>query len=212
MARFARCRTSRSLAVTLARAVAAERRAGHATPLAPLMAATADLMASGRQLLFSFPISMASPSRIIFTRASGRRSGWRGYWWNSKIADPGNERAGAGEAGEALLDALLQLDRASGKKKRPGLREDIGEQFMDNNPPLPGVLIVFAEHDSVEMPFDDESQNMLESVPEPNLIVPLNAFEPKTVRQAFDALAALCDTLAAATRFIDLVPGKRRKD
>jgi hypothetical protein len=35
MARFAQCRELQSLAVTLARAVEAERRAGNATPLAP---------------------------------------------------------------------------------------------------------------------------------------------------------------------------------
>lgn len=115
-----------------------------------------------------------------------------------------------GEQAKALLDALLQLGEVSGKAKRPELAEDIGEQFMDNNPPLPGVLIVFAEHDPVEHHFDDESQNMLEFGPEPNLIVPLNAFEPQTVRQAFDILAVVCDTLAAATHLIDLMPGNEK--
>ena len=65
-----------------------------------------------------------------------------------------------GEQAKALLDALLQLERVSGKAKRPEFTEEMREQFMDNNPPLPGVLIVFTEHDSVEMHFDDESQDM----------------------------------------------------
>ncbi len=116
----------------------------------------------------------------------------------------------AGEQAKALLDALLQLDRVSGKVKRPEFTEEMSEQFMDNNPPLPGVLIVFAEHDSVEAHFDEESPNMLELVPEPNLIVPLNAFAPTTVRQAFETLAGLCDTLAAATHLIDLMPGNEK--
>jgi hypothetical protein len=53
----------------------------------------------------------------------------------------------------------------------------VGEQFADSNPPLPSVLVVFAENDSVEAQFDDESQNMMECTPEPNLIIPLNAFD-----------------------------------
>ncbi len=53
MARFARCRELQSLPVTLARAVEARtpRRQRHTARPTPRMAATAELMASGRQLL-----------------------------------------------------------------------------------------------------------------------------------------------------------------
>ena len=48
---------------------------------------------------------------------------------------------------------------------------------------------------------------MMECTPEPNLVIPLNAFRPGSVQSAFTALAAVCETLEAACRLIDLMPG-----
>ena len=67
--------------------------------------------------------------------------------------------------------------------------------------------MVFAENDGIEGQFDDESQSMMECTPEPNLIVPVNAFDPGSVQLAFATLAAVCETLKAACRLIDLMPG-----
>ena len=72
------------------------------------------------------------------------------------------------------------------------------------------MLVVFAENDAVAGQFDDESQSMMECTPEPNLIVPLNAFIPGSVQSAFTTLAAVCETLEAACRLIDLMPGNER--
>ena len=52
------------------------------------------------------------------------------------------------------------------------------------------MLVVFAENDAVAGQFDDESQSMMECTPEPNLIVPLNVFDPGSVQSAFATLAA----------------------
>jgi hypothetical protein len=71
-------------------------------------------------------------------------------------------------------------------------------------------LVVFAQNDGVEGQFDDESQTMMECTPEPDLVIPLNAFEPGTVQSAFTTLAAVCETLEAASRLIDLMPGNEK--
>jgi hypothetical protein len=70
--------------------------------------------------------------------------------------------------------------------------------------------MVFAENDAVEGQFDDDSQNMMECLPEPNLIIPLNAFDPGSVQSAFTTVGAVCQTLEAACRLIDLMPGNEK--
>lgn len=110
----------------------------------------------------------------------------------------------------AIIKAVLELRRASEKAKRPPITDDMGEQLADSNPPLPSALVVFSEADAIEAHFDDESPNMAEASPEPNLIVPLNAFDRTAVKMAFRTVAGACKTLAAATRLIDLMPGNER--
>ncbi len=110
----------------------------------------------------------------------------------------------------AIIKATLDLQRASEGAKRPTLTDDMGEQLSDCNPPLPSMLVVFSETDAIEAHFDDESQNMAEASPEPNLIIPLNAFDRITVSIAFRTLAAVCRTLQAASHLIDLMPGNEK--
>jgi hypothetical protein len=110
----------------------------------------------------------------------------------------------------AIMKATLELQRTSHRAKRPPFTEDVGEQLSDSNPPLPSMLVVFSEADAIEAHFDDESENMAEASPEPNLIIPLNAFDHTTVKMAFYTVAAACNTLQAATRLIDLMPGNER--
>lgn len=78
---------------------------------------------------------------------------------------------------------------------------------MDSNPPLPALLVTLRLHDAVAGCFDEDSQGMLEAEPEPNLIVEINLGERPSVRQAFEALATLCETTAAASRLMSLLPG-----
>ena len=118
-------------------------------------------------------------------------------------------KARRGEA-QALIAAALELERISASVQRPEYTDDMREQLMDTNPPLPAALVVFAENDAVEAHFEDESQSWGEATPEPNLILPLNAFDPKSVRSAFHTLAVVCQTLAAASRLIDLMPGNEK--
>jgi hypothetical protein len=48
---------------------------------------------------------------------------------------------------------------------------------------------------------------MMEVTPEPSVILPFNAHQPQSVWQAFRIFGVICDTLAAASRVIDLMPG-----
>jgi hypothetical protein len=118
-------------------------------------------------------------------------------------------QARSGEA-RALIAAALELHRASEKVKRPEFTDEIREQLGDSNPPLRSALVVFAQNDGVEGQFDDESQSMMECTPEPNLIIPLNAFDHDSVQAAFTTVAVVCETLEAACRLIDLMPGNEK--
>ena len=106
-----------------------------------------------------------------------------------------------------LISSLLELCSVSQQAKRPEFTEDMGEQLMDCNPPLPCLLAAFSPGDAVVGCFDDEAQTAMETTPQPNLIIPLKLSQPSSVRQGFRTLAVACDTLAAASRLIDLMPG-----
>ena len=109
-----------------------------------------------------------------------------------------------------LLDAVLDLVRVSERATRPELTDEMREELCDTNPPLPSLLMVFAESDSVEACFDEEGQTMMEVMPEPSVIIPFSANQPESVRQAFRTVGVVCDTLAAASRVMDLMPGTER--
>ena len=106
-----------------------------------------------------------------------------------------------------LIESLLGLCLISQKTKRPEFTEDMGEQLMDSNPPLPCLLAAFSQADAVVGCFDDEGQSAMEVTPQPNLIIPLKLSDPTSVRRAFRTLGIACKTLAAASRLIDLLPG-----
>jgi hypothetical protein len=106
-----------------------------------------------------------------------------------------------------LVEAVLSLERLSAQAKRPELGDDIGQQLSDCNPPLPCLLAIFAEADSVAACFDEDAQGMLEVTPEPNLIIPFDPTDTKSVRAAFHVFTVACETIAAASRMIDLMPG-----
>ena len=53
---------------------------------------------------------------------------------------------------------------------------------------------------------------MLELTPEPNLIVPLNGEDDRSVRAAFDVLGVFCETLACASRLMKIMPGNEPVD
>jgi len=106
-----------------------------------------------------------------------------------------------------LVEAAINLDRVSAQAKRPELSDDISQQLSDCHPPRPCLLALFAEGDSVAAAFDEEADGMLEVTPEPNLIIPFDPTDLDSVRVAFRVLGVACDTIAAASKLIDLMPG-----
>jgi hypothetical protein len=110
-----------------------------------------------------------------------------------------------------LVEAAVNLDRVSAQAKRPKIDDDVGQQLSDCNPPLPCLLAIFAEADSVAACFDEEAQGMSEVTPEPNLIIPFDPTQTESVRSAFHVLGVACETVAAASRVIDLMPGNDRR-
>jgi hypothetical protein len=106
-----------------------------------------------------------------------------------------------------LLAGLLVLKKESEKAERARLDDGIGELLSDCNPPLPALLAIFAESDGIAAAFDEESEGMMEVTPEPNLIIPFDPGNRESVDGAFKALGVACETLAAASRLIDLMPG-----
>ncbi|MGA8150761.1 MAG: hypothetical protein WB952_07420 [Terriglobales bacterium] len=108
---------------------------------------------------------------------------------------------------QSLIRGLLGLCGISQKARRPEFTEDMGEQLMDSNPPLPCLLAAFSQGDSVVGCFDDECQTAMEVTPQPNLVIPIKISEASSVAKAFRTLGVACETLAAAGRLIDLMPG-----
>jgi hypothetical protein len=106
-----------------------------------------------------------------------------------------------------LVDAVLALDHLSAQAERPELHDDIGQQLSDCNPALPCLLAVFAEADAIAACFDEEAQGMMEVTPEPNIIIPFDPTDTESVRRTFHMFGVACQTIAATSRVIDLMPG-----
>jgi hypothetical protein len=106
-----------------------------------------------------------------------------------------------------LVNAALALDHLSAQAERPELDDDVREKLSDCNPPLPCLLAVFAEGDAIAGCFDEEAQGMMEVEPEPNVILPFDPADTDSVQHAFHTLGVACQTIAAASCLIDLMPG-----
>jgi hypothetical protein len=109
-----------------------------------------------------------------------------------------------------LVEAVINLDRVSAQAKRAEINDNIGQQLSDCNPPLPCLLAVFAEGDSIEACFNEEADGMLEVTPEPNLIIPFDPTHTESVHDAFQVFGVACETIAAASKLIDLMPGNEK--
>jgi hypothetical protein len=105
-----------------------------------------------------------------------------------------------------LVDAVIAFNGVSRGVERPELDDDVGEQLSDCNPPLPCLLAVFADGDAIAGCFG-EAQGMMEVEPEPNIIMPIDPTDIASVQRAFHAFGVACQTIAAASRLIDLMPG-----
>jgi hypothetical protein len=106
-----------------------------------------------------------------------------------------------------LIQAALDLDQVSRQLNPPEISEETREALMDCNPPLPALLVSFRHQDGVVAAFED-SQTMLETEPKLLFLAEIDPAKAASVRQAFDSLAGLCETLAVASRLMTLLPGQ----
>jgi hypothetical protein len=109
-----------------------------------------------------------------------------------------------------LVNTVLALDNLSAKVEQTELDDNIGEQLSDCNPPLPCLLAIFAEGDAISAAFDEDAQGMMEVEPEPNIIIPFNPTDTESVQRTFQMFGVACQTIAAASRLIDLMPGNNQ--
>jgi hypothetical protein len=106
-----------------------------------------------------------------------------------------------------LVNAVLALNHLSAQVERPDLDDDTGQLLSDCNPPLPCLLAVFTDGDAISAAFDEDAQGMMEVEPEPNIIIPFDPSNAESVQRTFHTFGVACQTIAAASRMIDLMPG-----
>jgi hypothetical protein len=106
-----------------------------------------------------------------------------------------------------LVNVALALNSLSAQVERPDLDDNIAQQLSDCNPSLPCLLAIFAEGDAIAGCFDEEAQGMMEVEPEPNIIIPFDPTDMESVQRTFHMFGVACQTIAAASRLIDLMPG-----
>ncbi len=111
----------------------------------------------------------------------------------------------ASTLGGQLLDHAMEIERLSGQAERPALSDDASAELSDMNPPVPGLLAVFSTSDAVEACFEEEAEYALETTPEPNLIIPIEPDDVRSVRAAFHIFGVVCDVLAASTRLLEVI-------
>jgi len=109
-----------------------------------------------------------------------------------------------------LVEAVTDLDHVSRQAERPDLDDNIREELSDCNPALPCLLAIFAEGDAISAAFDEDAQGMMEVEPEPNIIIPFDPTDTEGVQRTFQMFGVACQTIAAASRLVDLMPGNNQ--
>lgn len=102
-----------------------------------------------------------------------------------------------------LMEQAVELARVSNSVDSPIIDDETRDLFSDCGEPVPALVAVFEEHDTIEGSFDEESQGMLEVTPEPNLILSLNGTHPRSIAAAFAQLRSLCRTLQLSANLLD---------
>jgi hypothetical protein len=102
-----------------------------------------------------------------------------------------------------LMEQAVELAFASNSIDPPTVDDETRDLLSDCGEPVPALVAVFEEQDTIEGSFDEESQGMLEVTPEPNLIRPFDGSNPIAVSAAFTRLQHLCRMLALAGDLLD---------
>jgi hypothetical protein len=102
-----------------------------------------------------------------------------------------------------LMELATTLARVSSSVDPPTVDDETRDLLSDCGEPVPALVAVFEEHDTVEGSFDEASQGMLEVTPEPNLVLPFDGTHPGSISAAFVQLRCLCRTLLVAASLLD---------
>ena len=97
--------------------------------------------------------------------------------------------------------------------ERPKLDEEWLERARDYHSldlPLPAVLLYFRAGDAVMACFDDECEHWGQETPEPNLIIPLRADDPASVRQALAVIETLMQVLVLTVRIKTIIESREK--
>lgn len=114
---------------------------------------------------------------------------------------------------QRVAEQALELRRLADRfaKRWPyhaRLPEETRWGFSDLGPPLPAVLASIEEHDLIDASFDDQSQYMYETDPEPNQIWMIADVTPRSVRTAFDGLSDWLQVMSSAATLFNRLPGQ----
>jgi hypothetical protein len=112
-----------------------------------------------------------------------------------------------------LFETTIELQRISHSMERPKVDEDWLERersYHSLDLPLPAVLLYFRPGDAVMACFDDECEHWGQETPEPNLIIPLRADNPASVRQALAVIETLMQVLVLTVRIKTIIESREK--
>jgi hypothetical protein len=112
-----------------------------------------------------------------------------------------------------LLETTTELQRVSHSMERPRLDDEWLERersYHSLDLPLPAVLLYFRACDAVMACFDDECEYWGQETPEPNLIIPVRADDPASVRQALAVMETLMRVLVLTVRIKTIIEGQEK--
>jgi len=112
-----------------------------------------------------------------------------------------------------LVETTIELERIAHSTERPRLDEEWLESqrsCYSLDLPLPAILLYFRPGDAIMACFDDECEQWGQETPEPNLIIPLRANDPASVRQALAVIETLMQVLVLTVRIKTIIEGQEK--
>jgi hypothetical protein len=112
-----------------------------------------------------------------------------------------------------LVETTIELERISHSMERPKVDDEWLERersYHSLDLPLPAVLLYFRPGDAIMACFDDECEQWGQETPEPNLIIPVRADDPASVRQALAVIETLMQVLALTARIKTIIENQEK--
>ena len=113
---------------------------------------------------------------------------------------------GTGRSHDRVTESFPLDGTAQGRRRVAGSERS----YHSLDLPLPAVLLYFRAGDAVMACFDDECEYWGQETPEPNLIVPLRADDPVSVRQALAVIETLMQVLVLTVRIKTIIESREK--